>query len=221
MAELTTIDSFAFEGFQKRFQQVFGCKCAFINQNDKTKILERVFGKGEPLEYPYAWFEVDSFSHTTDTYSSNYLSRRGLDVVVGESGIQRVRIVPTTFEISVNFVTNKFTSIEQGSVIAYARRWILARRGSFLSFKINYGRVQFNIKTLLNETVVIPKRENQTEVETDYTVTTTAVMTGFTSEPVLGTMGRITHVQVMDQIGGVNPNKIAGSQFIAFPPKTK
>lgn len=213
---LQPIDTFIFEAFTKRFQQVFDAKaCAFVNQNDKTEVLQRLQG-GKELNYPYAWFEHDTFAASTDTYSSNYLARRGLDIVVDGDTLHRARILPTTFEVTVNFVTNKFTSVEQGSVLAFSRRWLWARRGGFMKFKVNYGRVQFNINTVLSESVTIPKRENVTETEADYTVTTSATIHGFISEPVTGEIGKISHLEVVEQIGSVSPN-VAGSQFFPFP----
>src|ERR1700688_2112403 len=140
------IDSAVLAGFQQRFQQVFQCKCAFTNEFEKTKVLERIFGQGMPLEYPYAWFEVQSIGHYKEHYSTQLMVRKGLVVTVDSpTTVQKVRVMPASFDLAITYVTNKFDSVEQGSVLSFARRWVLAYRGGYLKFTINYGRFAFQV----------------------------------------------------------------------------
>lgn len=191
------IDSFVFAGFQQRFQQVFNCPCLFINQNDRTKVIDRIFGQGNPIEYPYAYFVIQRLSANNDSYNPHQMGRRGITLNVdSDQTIQTVRVLPTTFEVEVNYITNKMESTAQGSVIAFARRWLLARRFGYLKFSINYGNLQFGVGTTLPEEVPIPQRENITETETKYDVVTTIAVHGYVSEPMLGRQGKVNKVNL-------------------------
>lgn len=215
MTTLQPIDDFIFRGFEQRFQQVFGCKaCAFINQNDKTQILQRLFD-GKEIEYPYAWFEVETTTNTPDTYSSNYMVRRGLDIGVVNDRVYRVRFLPTTFDITINYVTPQFEGVAPGSIRSFIRRWHMGRRAGYLKFKVNYGRLQMGIRVDLNDSLSIPKRENVTETEAIYTLTANAQIHGYVSDPESSEIGKINHLDVVSQISGAADN-VAGSQFFPF-----
>lgn len=199
--KLKPIDDFVFAGFQKRFQQVFNCKCAWINQNDKTKILERIFGQGKPLEYPYAYFEVTSVSANVESYNPNFLARRGLLVNVDSStSAQTVRILPTNFEVEVTYVTNEFQTVEQGSILAFVRRWLLARRMGYLKFSINYGKFNLNVSLTSSDSLPIPQRGNIGETETSYELKTSTIIHGYVSEPVLGTKGIVNEINLTENL---------------------
>lgn len=213
---IVPIDELILAGFQKRFEQVFGCKCAFINQNDKTKILDRIFGQGKPLEYPYAWFVLTNISANTETYNSHPLGRRGITMnVKSETEYNTVRIMPTNFEIEVNYITNQFESVQQGSVLSFARRWLLARRFGYLKTSILFGNLKFGIGMTLNDNLPIPQRDNIGEAETKYDVVTTAIIHGYTSEPVLGTVGKVNKVNVNEGIQIPN-GKVVSTQTFTF-----
>lgn len=214
------IDQMVLAGFQQRFQQVFNCKCAYANEFEKTKVLERIFGQGQPLEYPYAWFEVQNVGHNKEWYSTQLMVRKGLVVSV-DSGttVQKVRVMPCNFDLAITYVTNKFDSVEQGSVLAFARRWVLAYRGGYLKFTINYGRLAFNVALTMPESLAIPTRENVVETETSYKLTANLTVHGFLSEPVFAQGRKTNTVNVQATIQGVNP-QIVGSQFLAFPTQT-
>jgi hypothetical protein len=206
-----------FASFQKRFQQVFNCKCAFINTFDKTKVLERIFGEGEPLTYPYAYFEIQTFGANKDWYSTQRFVRKGLIVNVdSDSTVQKVRVLPANFDINITYVTNKFESVEQGSVTAFARRWLLAYRAGYLKSTINYGRLAFNIGATLSETVQIPSLENIVESETSYKLTTNITLHGYVSEPMLAIGGKVNTINVQSGITGTNP-RLVSSQVFTFP----
>jgi len=216
MTVIEPIDSFVLAGFQQRFQQVFQCRCLYINQNDKTKVLERVFGQGQDITYPYAWFTLNTISENTASYNAHPLGRRGITLNVNsESTIQTVRVMPTNFELEVNYVTNKFESVEQGSVTAFARRWLLARRFGYLKFSIDYANLQFSIGNTMSESVPIPHRENITEAETKYDVVVQATIHGYTSEPVLGTKGKVNKFNLNEGIKLPN-GRVVSTQTFTF-----
>jgi len=219
MTMLQPVDDFIFEGWNKRFQQVFGCKmCAFIQDNDETKVLNRLFD-GKDIEYPYAWFKIDTTSNTPETFSTNYMARRGFDIAVRDDKLLRAKFVPTTFDITVTYITNQFDGVYPGSVRSFLRRWPMARRSGFMKFKVNYGRVQFGINVELGDSVQVPAGENKTEQEAVYKITTNASIRGYVSEPEIQEIGKINHLDVVSQITGVNAN-VAGSQFFPFPEKS-
>jgi len=212
-----SIDQAVFAGFQKRFQQVFNCKCAYSNVHETTKVLERVFEQGETLTYPYAYFVIQNIGHNKEHYSTQMMVRKGLIVNVdSNSTVQRMRVMPANFDLEINFVTNDFASVEQGSITAFARRWILAYRGGYLKFTVNYGRLQFNVALTMPESVTIPVRDNIVETETSYKLTTTLTLHGYISEPILAQTGRTTTLNVNSSIQGVNP-QLVGTQSFIFP----
>lgn len=216
--EIQPIDYLVLAGFQERFQQVFGAvKCAYINANDKTRILQKVFGEGQPLEYPYATFEIKRVDDNVESYNPHYLMRRGLVLSVdSNSTLQTVKVLPTNFEIEIEYTTNKFQSVQQGSVLAFTRRWLHARRGGYLKTSINYGRLQFGIGVTLDPGIDIPSRENVTENETSFKIMCKAIIHGYTSEPVLGVKGKVNQFNVNGAVSGVN-GKVVSTQFFAFP----
>jgi len=217
---IESIDYLVLNGFQQRFQQVFGAvKCAFINANDKTKILQRLFGD-TPLEYPYATFEIRRVEENAESYNPHNFLRRGLVLdVASDTEVRTVRVLPTNFEIEIEYTTNKFQSVEQGSVLAFCRRWLLARRLGYLKTSINYGRHQFGILVTMDPGIDTPSRENVVENETSYKISCRAVIHGYTSEPVLGQKGKVTQFNVNGQVGQVN-GQIISTQFFAFPQKS-
>jgi hypothetical protein len=216
--EIQPIEYLVFAGFQQRFEQVFGCaKCAFINANDKTKILQRLFGEGKPLTYPYAYFEIHSVGANTDSYNSHALGRRGLPVNIrtGQT-VQTVRVMPVNFELEITYVTDRFQSVEQGSVLSFVNRWLMARRFGYLKSSVNYGRLQFGVNVTMAPDVSIPSRENITESEVSYVTTMSATIHGYISEPVLSEIGKVNQFNVNGQVSGVN-GQIVSTQFFAFP----
>jgi hypothetical protein len=221
--EIQPIDYFVLAGFQQRFQQTFGAvKCAYVNANDKVRILQRVFGEGNPITYPYAYLVIKSQRANDQSYNAGYLSRRGLVInVSSEETYQTVRILPVDFEIECTYVTNKFNSVEQGSVLAFVRRMLMARRNGFLKFTVDYGMKQFGVGVDLEESVAIPSRENVTENETSMEITVTATVHGYISEPVLGEKGKIDKFNVSPFDTSITPQQIVSTQTFAFPDKTE
>lgn len=227
--KIQPIDNFVFIGFQQRFQQVFDCnQCLFTNEHEKTKILQRIFGEGEPLEYPYAYFSLTSISANTESYNAHSMMRRGIVINVNnENTVQTVRVIPTNFELELHYVTNKFESIDQGSVRAFARRWLLARRAGYLKFNIKYGRLSLGVNLTLPDSISIPSRDNIVEGTTDYDVSVNLTIHGYTSEPILGTYGKTNKINANTSIGGTfdsttktNVPIIVSQQTFEFPPRT-
>ncbi|QBQ74460.1 hypothetical protein BcepSauron_080 [Burkholderia phage BcepSauron] len=225
------IDYLVFAGFQQRFQQTFDCaKTAFVNSNDKAVVMERLFGKGNKnFSYPYAFFEVKKVSENTESYNPHNLMRRGMFVNVNSgSTVQTVRVIPTDFEIEITYVTNQFQSVEQGSVMAFARRWLLARRGGYLKSSVQYGRLKFGVGVTLDSSITTPSLGNVTETETAFGVVVSATIHGYSSEPVLGEIGVINTINVLndDGIPVVHEPKLqagerlGGTQFLAFPDRS-
>lgn len=215
--QIQPIDYFIFAGFQKRFQQEFLCRCAFINQNDKTRILERIFGEGNPLTYPYAYFELQAVSANNESYNANDLGRRGLIVNENsDSTLQTARLLPVNFEIDITFITNKFMGVEQGSVMAFTRRWMFGRRFGYLKFSIDYGLQNINIGVTSGESVSIPQRENITESEAKYELKVNSIIHGYVSEPVLGIKGDAKKINLTEQVTPLKPPNVVSQTFHPF-----
>jgi hypothetical protein len=215
--QIQPIDYFIFAGFQKRFQQEFLCRCAFINQNDKTRILERIFGEGNPLTYPYAYFELQTISANDESYNANDFARRGLVINANtDSTFQTARILPANFEIDITFITNKFMGVEPGSVMSFTRKWLFARRFGYLKFSIDYGLQNINIGVTNGESISIPQRENVTESETKYELKVNSKIHGYVSEPVLGIKGNAQKINLTEQVAPTKPLNVISETFHPF-----
>jgi hypothetical protein len=218
--EVQPIDYYILSGFQQRFQQTFGAvKCAYVNSNDKVRILQRVFGQGNEITYPYAYLVIKSQRVNAQSYNAGYLSRRGITINVNsEDTYQTVRIMPVDYEIECTYVTNKFNSVEQGSVMSFTRRMLMARRNGYLKFSVDYGSKQFGIGVEIDESVSIPIRENITENETSMEITVMATVHGYISEPVLGEKGKIGKFNVSPfDTSTYLSQQIVSTQTFAFP----
>jgi hypothetical protein len=218
--EVQPIDYYILSGFQQRFQQTFGAvKCAYVNSNDKVRILQRVFGQGNEITYPYAYLVIKSQRVNAQSYNAGYLSRRGITINVNsEDTYQTVRIMPVDYEIECTYVTNKFSSVEQGSVMSFTRRMLMARRNGYLKFSVDYGSKQFGIGVEIDESVSIPIRENITENETSMEITVMATVHGYISEPVLGEKGKIGKFNVSPfDTSTYLSQQIVSTQTFAFP----
>lgn len=214
MDKVKPIEDFVFEGLSKRIQQVFQCICIHTSSNDKTKALERVF-EGRSVQYPYIFMIVQTLGPNTESYATNRMARRGLLTTVHDGFAQAVRMMPANFEIQIEYVTNKFQSVEQGSVIAFARRWLFARRCGYLKFNIKYGRLALWISSTLNDSVTIPELGNKVETESAYTATVNLTVHGYISEPDLGTQGIVQELVVNEVFVGAD-GSVPDSQFFAF-----
>lgn len=217
------IDALILDKFVKRVSKVFQAKCAFLNANDKTRILNRVFGQGGTLTYPYIYLEILNISANTESYNPHQFARRGVVLQVNtDQTVQTVRVIPTNFEIKLTYVTNEFYSVAPGSTLAFARRWLLARRDGWLKESVDYGRLQFGIGVTMADSIPIPQRENVTESETKFETDVSLTLHGYTSEPVLGEIGKVNEFQVNEQVGGTRTTTtpvIVSTQTFAFPEK--
>ncbi len=208
-----------FEGLASRFQQTFNCPVAFINQTDKTAILQRIFGQGKQVTYPYAWMVLQSVNLATNTYNSHSMGRRGLTFSVpSEDRYQTVKVVPVNFEFEVFYTTNQFESVDQGSTVSFIRRWALARRFGYLKSTVKYGNLRFGINTTLAEQLTVPVRENITENETKYEMQAQLTVHGYISEPVVSQVGRIKKINLLEVMSVPGSSKTVSTKTFMFDP---
>jgi hypothetical protein len=208
--EIKPIESFVFDGILKRFTEVFQCRAAITTTNDKTRTLERFFS-GNQVEYPYAFLTVQSVAHNKDSYQNTMLTRRGVRISTSENQIMAARILPTNFSMEVEFHTNKFSGIEPQTVMGYARRWLFAYKCGYLKFNIQYGQLETRIGVTLDESVSTPPLENRVENEAVYKITSNLVVHGYTSEPILGSQGRVSDIDLQMLFGSAQ-----GYDFVPF-----
>ncbi len=214
MSAIKPIEDFVFEGLTKRFQQVFGCVCIVTTANDKTQALARLF-EGKPVQYPYMFIVPQTLGVNAEGYTTNQMARRGLVVTTNEGQSQTVRMMPANFEFEIEYVTNKYQGLEQGSVLAFARRWLFSRRCGYLKFNIKYGRLALWIASTLAETVTLPQLENKVETESSYKATANLTVHGYISEPELGSQGVVNDLRVNEVVVDSN-GAVTGSEFFAF-----
>lgn len=203
-----------FEGLSQRISQVFGCICLWNSANDEMKALARVFS-GRKVEYPYAFMKVGSLAANPESYNTNMMARRGLTTTVSDGFTNQVRLLPANFEVEVKYVTNRMQGFEQGSVLAFSRRWLFARRCGYLKFNIKYGKLALWIASTLSETVTTPELGNKVEQETAYSTVATLTIHGYVSEPILGMQGTVQSLQVNGVLLNAD-GSLPGSQFFSF-----
>lgn len=201
-------------GFQSRFQQVFSCLAIYTTSSDKTRLIQRVFN-GKTITYPYAFITLQNISANTNSYNSNSLARNGLIAYSKNDLAYRTKLIPTNFEIEIEYVTNKFQGTEAGSVLTFIKRYLFARKNGYLKFNVNYGRLAISVSVTLNNSTNTPVRENLLESESVYKVTNTVTIHGYISEPALGTIGVIQNIEVDAEL--VNSDgSIPGYKFNSF-----
>jgi hypothetical protein len=193
--EIQPIETFVFDGLIKRFSTVFGCRALLTTTNDKEKTVKRFFD-GRPVEYPYAFLTVQSLARNKDSYQNRSLARRGIPIVVGQDQVQTARLIPTSFAIEVEFHTNKYQGQAPTTVLGYARRWLFAAECGYLKFNIQYGRLETRIGVTMDDTVSTPPLENKVETEAVYKIVSNLVVHGYASEPILGSQGVISEVDL-------------------------
>ena len=212
--ELQPVDQFVREGFSSQLSKQFRSPAVFTSSPDKARNLQTVLG-GNPVTYPYMFLYVTSIAVNPDAFPNMQLARQGLPVRINTDNqqAQLVRLIPTNFEVEVTYVTNKYSGTQLGSVEAYLRRWLFARRNGSLHFNIDYGMTRLSISSTLSDSVTIPQRENPTDAESVYQIVSTATVHGYVSEPMLATRGIVNQIQLTD----VHPTAgISGAQFFPF-----
>jgi hypothetical protein len=213
-SKIQPLEDYVLAGFSSRFQQVFNCICLYATATDKMKALERVFG-GREVTYPYALFTIQTLASNNESYVNQSLARRGLTTVVKDGFLHTVRLMPANFEIEIEYYTNRYQGLEQGSVLAFVKRWLFARRLGYLKFNINYGSLTPMVGVTMSESLTLPPRENSVEQETVYKTVTTATIHGYISEASLGTKGVIQQLDVEELV--LNPDgSVPGYQFFSF-----
>lgn len=201
-----------FDGLLQRVQQTFGCQALITTAVDKIKVLQRL-KEGQDVNYPYIFLNLQGMSQNKESYATNAMARRGLMAVIASDHNQgrTVRLIPTNFDFELEFVTNRYSGVDQGSITAFSKRWLFAARCGYLKFSIDYGRLKINVSTTLGDQISIPSQENRLESESSYKLTTTLTVHGYVSESELGTQGVVQHLEVDATLQGTD-----GYQFFPF-----
>jgi len=208
--EIQPIESFVLDGLLKRFATVFQCRAIITTTNDKTKTLQKFFD-GKDVEYPYAFLTIQSLAHNKESYQSTSLTRRGVPIASGQDQAFTARMLPTNFNIEVEFHTNKYSGLEPQTVLGYVRRWLFAYKCGYLKFNIQYGQVPIRIGITMDDNVPTPPLENKVEQESVYKITSNLVVHGWTSEPILGSHGVISEIDLQEVFGPAQ-----GFTFVPF-----
>ena len=182
---LDTVEKFVFDGFQKRFTEVFEAKSIWATSSDKTKLLQKLFGNmasgaaETQVQYPYAFFTLNTATASDVRGNLKVMSLHGLSAVLmvdDQKRAFRVKLTPTDFSVTVEFVTNNYQQ-----VLAYVNKWMFARTNGWLRYNVQYGNAVFTIAADLDGTVQMPQREADLTNVQEYVVTTTVTIQGFMS----------------------------------------
>jgi len=219
IVRLRPVEELILKGLSDRFQQVFGCINVFTNTYEKMRVVQQMFD-GRPVKYPYAIFMTKAMYQNTDSWNTNYMARRGMQAVVHDSNnaAYTVRLMPTSFDIDVEFYTNQFNLGLESSVLSYAKQWLFARRTGSLKFETEYGRLVLQTQVELAPNVQIPTMENQAEGESVYIVKGSMTVHGYTSQAELGTVGIVQEVELEQTIGPAVASQ--GLRIIGTPETT-
>lgn len=219
LVRLRPVEELILKTFTDRFQQVFGCLATLTNTYEKMRVVNQMFAGKQP-EYPYAVFIVKGMYQNTESWNTNYMARRGLQAVVHDSNnaAYTVRLMPTSFDLDVEFYTNQFNLGLESSVLSYAKQWLFARRTGSLKFETKYGRVVLQNQVELAPNVQIPTMDNQAESESVYTVKSALTIHGYTSQAELGNIGIVQEVEVEQTIGPAVASQ--GLRIIGTPETT-
>ena len=192
---LQPIDTFIKAAFEEKIRNTFLCKTVFTTGVDEVRSLQYQQGNKQP-EYPYIFLTITSVASSMDRYNFNSPSRIGIPVTKTIDGNRflTARFLPVNFLVDVKYITNKYSSIDAGSIEWFIRRWNFSRRNGSLSFNVNYGQIVMSINYSLGEDISIPTREDQTQNEAVYKLTSSATIFGFVSEPETGISGRVNQI---------------------------
>ena len=211
--KLKPIEEFIYEGFSKRYFQVFNAKPIFITAYDKAKAVEKAF-EGKIPTYPIGLLTPTSIDQNIESRNTMQLARRGVPVVVDDVGTYAVRLLPALLEIEIEYRTLAFSGTDD-SVLAYVKRWLFSRRIGSLKFNVDYGRLSLPIDVLLSNNVATPIRESTVEAETCYKISTTATIKGYISEAELAQQGIVQDIIVNGSKLNAD-GSLTGAQFTPF-----
>jgi hypothetical protein len=211
--KILPIDEYIKDGFKAQLMRQFRCPALYVTSPDKLRNLKALQGNETP-SYPYMFLAIQSATPNTDSYVTHRLSRQGIPVTLSTDNnkFHTARLLPVRFELEISYVTNKHKGDDTDSVDGFTRRWLFARRIGSMNFNVDYGLSSVAISYILGENISIPARENPTETESVYMLSTTATILGYVSEPELGSRGRINEVILTQEPEALSSNK----QFFKF-----
>lgn len=195
--EIEPIERLILDGLTQKFARTFDCKPMITSAYEKMRLLKDRNANGQ-LVYPMAFLKISSMSAATDRYTSPYMARTGIQVVASDDNNSAiaVKILPMNFQIDVEYRTNSFDLSVDTSVLAFARKWMFARRNGKLKFNIKYGKAAILVSAVLDETVPVPDKASVTEQVPEYIINTSMVLQGWVSEPQTKIIGTVQAVKV-------------------------
>jgi hypothetical protein len=212
---LEPVEAICFSGLAKRFTEVFEAKTAWSTSTDKTKLLQKLFGTEASeaselnITYPYIFLTLGNVSVSETRGNLKYLNLYGQQTVVVSDDQKRsfrVKLIPTDFQVAIEFVTNS-----QREVRKFVNSWLFARQSGWLNFNVQYGHgLDFSIRSELESSVQIPVREADLANVQEYLLTATLTLQAFSSYPVLqeqqiaDTIVQNSVLSAVETKGGVN-----------------
>ena len=198
--KLDPVEAFVFDGLVHQCSSVFGCPAVYGNSTDKIKILERLSSKN--VRYPYIFINGQRIGYNTSSYASNVLARTGVKCLVNDDSgnIYQVRLIPTNFDLEIQFLTNSLDSRKSGSVTEFQKRWMFAYRAGHLKYNINYGDLNLRIGCTLSESIDTPSLENKTEQTAHYECTAQITVHGYVGDPFLKNVGVVQKVDIKEEL---------------------
>lgn len=196
--KIEPVERLILDGLTQKFAKAFNCKQTMITSAyEKTRLLAQRKAGGQ-LQYPMAFLKVTGIGAATDRYVSPYLARTGAQIVASDddNSALSVKLLPSNFQVEIEYRTNEFDLSVEHSVLAFSRKWLFARRNGYLKFNVAYGKISLMIGAILDESVSVPERSSPTEQTPEYLVTTSLQLLGWISEPQTKIIGTVQNVDL-------------------------
>lgn len=208
--KLVPVENHLFDGFQLRFQEVFGAPSVWTTTTDRVRAIDRLFPDKNKnnVQYPYALFKLTSGTLSLERRHNRDLATRGIPVEksTDENSALYVRLLPMDYTVQIEYITNSFSD-----VLAFTSAWVFAAKQGRLAFQIKYGMSSLDIKSTLEASINYPQREGDSQSAAEYIAEVSVVIEGFTSEPKPFQMDVIKEVDISMEVA-----KLDGSEGEIF-----
>lgn len=208
MQKLEPIEELTRAGLLRRMREIFGFDWIMASSTEEITLLKRN-KQGEEVKYPYGTLFQSGLAKGVDTYRSQPMLRRGMitNLALDDKVAYKIAVMPADMEFEVTCKDARLDRLQQ-----FAKRWLMTSQAGYLKFGVGYGKTQFNISVILNETLSFTKRDAGPDNIQEHTLVTTMLVKGYISEATLIEEQAIKEVQ-LDAMVGDDPQAMNSVTF--------
>lgn len=197
----------------KKLSSVFECQVFAGSAEERLHLLRK---SNKAPNYPYMFLSLDRMSRFPGRYNSALVGRYGVTSFTENNIEYRVRLMPTLFNFTVEFITNDFNGTH--GVSQFAKRWVFAGRNGYLKFNVRYGAgLVLPLHMELDEDVNVGELSNKAESAPEYNIRLNLIVEGFVSENQLSPVGQIQELEFQSNLELENQK----GEFWGFPQGVK